>query len=106
MSEEQKKEVIMPYRVVISLLQLQVALRDLLVAGNPELALVGVNQSMGTLSRLVEEWAGDQLRRRGIIPTTVEIKKEIQTLTGKRYALFLEKHHGGNEDGKPKGVTP
>ncbi len=101
MSDE-KKEVIMPYRVVISLLQLQVAFRDLLVTSNPELALVGLNQSMGTLSRLVEEWAKDQLRKKGIIPTTIEIQKEIQALTNKRYAPFLKKENGGNGKGRKK----
>ena len=35
MSEE-KKEVIMPYRVVISLLQLQVAFRDLIVTSRSQ----------------------------------------------------------------------
>ena len=61
---------------------------------------------MGTLSRLVEEWAKDQLRKKGIIPTTVEIKKEIQALTNKRYAPFLKKENGGNGKDKPKGVNP
>lgn len=98
MSEEQK-EVVMPYRVVISLLQLQVAFKDLLLTGNTELAMVGADQSMSTLSRLVEDWAKERIKQQGIIPTTKEIQREVKTLMNRRYAPFLKKQHGDNEKG-------